>query len=63
MIKDFLKDRRNDSTLNSVIEDLIYTVFDEIDNDLSDMQDKIRSGNYSNNDILDRIEEIRNSIY
>lgn len=45
-----------------VLSDFINSAFSTIDYELSDLQSDVDSGEYSNQDIYDKIQEIRNKL-
>lgn len=45
-----------------ILSDFINSAFTAIDNELSELQDDVDSGYYSNQDIVDKIQEIRNML-
>lgn len=45
-----------------VLSDFINSAFSAIDYELSDLQSDVDSGQYSNQDIYDKIQEIRNKL-
>lgn len=52
----------NKTYMEWVMEDFIHGMFNAIDDDLSDLQNDVDSGCYSNQDICDKIQEIRNEL-
>ena len=61
MIADYIPQCGHDksSTLESIINEVIHDVLDEIDNDLLEMITEIDSGTLSNKDIIEKIEKMR----
>ena len=55
MLKDILGERK---TAN----DMCWSIFNEIDNELVDLIDKMESGNYSNSGICEIISELRKKL-
>lgn len=44
------------------VDTLILSIFDRIDNELIDIQGNLESGDYSNEEISEQIEELRKQI-
>lgn len=60
IIDDYNKDKfYNEKYLTEVISGYISKIFSAIDNDLAQLQSDVNSGGYSNQDIFDQIQEIR----
>lgn len=65
MVKDLVNDYKYGQykTVKDILEDVARDVTDEIDNELIKLEDDIRSGKYSNEEIADRISDLRKLIY
>lgn len=53
---------RHCKTLEVIIKDVVEDMLQAIDDDLYELNNDIKSGNYSFNEIVERIEEIRGQI-
>lgn len=53
---------RHCKTLEVIIKDVVEDTLQSIVTDMDDLVDDVRSGNYSLNDIAERIEEMRGKI-
>lgn len=65
MLDDILKDYKfgRCKTVKEVFEDIIDDVLNEIDNVLLELEDDVESGKFSNDEIGERIKELRAKIY
>lgn len=54
--------KTNQKRTEWVLSDFINSAFTAIDNELSELQYDVESGDYSNKDIVDKIQEIRNML-
>lgn len=66
-IQEFIDDYNKDKTFKEsrteeLISEFISSAFRAIDNDLSRLQSAVDSGSCSNQDIFDRIQEIRDKL-
>lgn len=50
-------------TIREMLESIVYKVTDEIDNELIELEDDVKSGRFSNEEIAERIGELRKIIY
>ena len=63
IIDDYNKDKfYNEKNLTEVISGYISNVFSAIDDDLAQLQSDVDSGRYSNQDIYEQIQEIRDRL-
>ena len=53
---------RHCKTLEETIRDIVEDTLQAIDNDLYELVDDVKSGKYSNGEVADRLEEIREKI-
>lgn len=65
MIGDILKNYKlgRCKKVLEIFEDVIDDVLNEIDNDLIELEDDVESGKFSNEEIAERIRELREEIY
>lgn len=66
-MKDFINECTEDkyykaSSIEEVIRDFIQSAFNRIDLDLAQLQTDVNSGSYSNQDIFDKIDKIRDKL-
>ena len=62
-IKKYNEERnRHCKTLEDTIKDIVEDILQAIDTDLYELVDDIKTGNYSLNEIAERIEEMREKI-
>lgn len=66
-MKDFIDKYNEDKFFKSnyieeVIRDFIQSAFNRIDSDLAQLQTDVNSGSYSNQDIFDKIDKIRDKL-
>ena len=62
-IDDYNKDKfYNEKNLTEIISGYISSAFSAIDDDLTQLQNDVDSGRYSNQDIFDKIQEIRDRL-
>lgn len=61
MIEDYIKEDGN--TLNDVLQDKVNEIFDAIDTSLMYLQSDVESGTLSDQDISNKIAEIRSMIF
>lgn len=53
---------RTCETLESIIGDIVEDVLQAVVSDINKLVDDVRSGKYSNEEVAERLEEIRNKI-
>lgn len=61
MIEDYIKEDGN--SLNDVLQNKVNEIFDTIDTSLMYLQSDVESGTLSNQDISNKIAEIRSMIF
>lgn len=67
-ITDFVKERHegiiqtNEKKVEYVLNEFISYAFNAIDDELFELQKDVESGRFSNQEIYDRIQEIRNEL-
>lgn len=66
-MKDFINEYNEDNyysvrNIEEAISDFIQVAFNRIDSDLAQLQTDVNSGSCSNQDIFDKIEEIRDKL-
>ena len=61
MIEDYIKEDGN--SLNDVLQNKVNEIFDAIDTSLMYLQSDVESGTLSNQDISNKIAEIRSMIF
>ena len=50
-------------TINDEIPELVNNKLSEIDDDISSIISDVKSGNYSNSEIADQLEELRKKVW
>lgn len=50
-------------TVKDMLEDIAYDITNEIDNELIELEGNVKSGLFSNEEIAERISELRKLIY
>lgn len=65
MLKDLISNYKYGiyKTAKDVMESVAYDVANEIDNDLIELEENVKSGRFSNEEIAERISELRKIIY
>lgn len=65
MLKHEIKkyDSVNDVSVKDVMSDVIYNLMSGVDDDLIDLETKLRSGDFSNCEIADMIVVLRKKIF
>lgn len=63
-ITDTYNEQRNRhcKTLEDIVKDVVEDVLQAVDDDLYELFDDVKSGKYSNEEIAERLEEIREKI-
>lgn len=49
-------------TLEDIVKDVVEDILGAIDNDICELIDDVKSGKYSNEEVSERLEEIREKI-
>lgn len=62
MLRDFLREKGYD-TVNDALQNFASDIADKIDDELRDLIDDVKSGNFSNSEIADKLEELKNHIF
>lgn len=65
MLEDVLKNYKfgRCKSVKEIFEDVVDDVLNEIDNELIELENDVRSGHFSNEEIADRVKELRVKIY
>lgn len=65
MLDDVLKNYKYGrcKTAKEVFEDIVDDVLNEIDNELIELEEDVHTGKFSNEEIAERIKELRAKIY
>lgn len=53
---------RHCKTLEDIVKDVVEDILGAIDNDICELIDDVKSGKYSNAEVSERLEEIREKI-
>lgn len=53
---------RHCKTLEDIVKDTVEDILQAVDSDLDELIDDVKSGKYSNEEIAERLEEIREKI-
>ena len=53
---------RHCKTLEDIVKDVVEDTLQAIDSDIDELIDNVKSGNYSFNEIAERLEEIRKKV-
>ena len=62
MLKELLKEKGYE-TINDALQNFVSDIADKIDDELRDIIDDVKSGNFSNSEIAERLEELKGMIY
>lgn len=65
MLKDLISSYKYGryDTVKEMLEDVAYDITNEIDNELIELEGGVKSGLFSNEEIAERISELRKMIY
>lgn len=65
MLDDVLKNYKYGrcKTAKEVFEDVVDDILNEIDNELIELEEDVHTGEFSNEEIVERIKELRSKIY